>query len=305
MSSLIERIEHKELIEKTINEIVIVLNEERTIPNEILNVINDIKYQLNELIKNSLSLPYNKDYVTFKKGQFDINIFNKSVKIIWEYYSFINKELKDKTFIKNKSGQLRKTINGYEINITIKAINGKIDFARTLETIQHEFEHLWETLHMKTSYKDMNVYKVAEQLMNDNYNEYNQSIGRILYLSKKWEQRAFANGVYQYLMNHDIPAMTRENIKETQLYCALIKLKEDVKKLKNVGENYNQHPLLRSTLNDLKKDFGIQFVQLIEIGEKAINNIIRILGRTLSKVEDDLNKKENGKVMFPNYNFIN
>lgn len=35
----------------------------------------------------------------------------------------------------------------------------------------------------------------------------------------------------------------------------------------------------------------IQHQQLIEIGEKTINNIIRILGRTLSKVEDDLSKK--------------
>ena len=35
-----------------------------------------------------------------------------------------------------------------------------------------------------TSYKGMNVYKVSTQLMNDHYNEYNQSVGRILYLSK-------------------------------------------------------------------------------------------------------------------------
>lgn len=51
--------------------------------------------------------------------------------------------------------------------------------------------------------------------------------------------------------------------------------------------------------------FGqIQHQQLIEIGEKTINNIIRILDRTLSKVEDDLFKKEKVEVSFPNYNFI-
>ena len=33
--------------------------------------------------------------------------------------------------------------------------------------------------------------------------------------------------------------------------------------------------------------------------------IIRILGRTLSKVEDDLSKKEKVEVEFPNYDFIN
>lgn len=104
-------------------------------------------------------------------------------------------------------------------------------------------------------------------------------------------------------MNHPIPNLTRENIKDTQLYNALIILKEDVKKLKNIN-NAEQHPLLKSTLLDLKSDFSIQFSQLIEMGEKTINNIIRILGRTLSKVEDDLSKKEKGEVLFPNYNFI-
>ena len=65
-----------------------------------------------------------------------------------------------------------------------------------------------------------------------------------------------------------------------------------------------QHPFARSVLIILKNNFGIQFEQLIDIGKKTIENIIRILGRTLSKVEDDLSKKEKGEVLFPNYNFI-
>jgi len=104
-------------------------------------------------------------------------------------------------------------------------------------------------------------------------------------------------------MNHTAPNLTRENIKETQLYCALIYLKKDVEKLKSIND-YEQHPFLRATLAKLKSNFGIQYNQLIDIGEKAINNIVRILGRTLSKVEDDLSKNE-GEIMFPNYNYIN
>lgn len=302
--TLLEQIQHQQLIENTLYEIVNIVNEERGISSEVRNKVNDVKYQLINSIKNCQSLPYNKDFITFKKGNFDTVIFDRPITINWEYYSFINEDLKNKTYIKDCSGQLHQIINGYEINLIIKAVQDKIDFSRTLETLQHEFEHLWERIHLMTSYKGMNVYKVSTQLMNDHYNEYNQSVGRILYLSKKWEQRAYANGVYQYLINHPIPNLTRENIKDTQLYNALIILKEDVKKLKNIN-NAEQHPLLKSTLLDLKSDFGIQFPQLIEIGEKTINNIIRILGRTLSKVEDDLSKKEKGEVLFPNYNFIN
>lgn len=303
-TSLIEQMKYKTLIEETLGEIENVIKEERSIPYEITNIVNDISYRLSNEVKNSPSLPYNRDFITFKKGQFDVNLFNRRIKILWEYYSFLNNEIKNKTFIKDRSGQLRKTIDGYEINVTIRAVNGKIDFARTLEALQHEFEHLWERLHRSNSpYKGMKLYNVANQMMNDSYNEYNRIIGRILYISKKWEQRAFANGVYQYLMNHTAPNLTRENIKETQLYCALIYLKKDVEKLKSIND-YEQHPFLRATLAKLKSNFGIQYNQLIDIGEKAINNIVRILGRTLSKVEDDLSKNE-GEIMFPNYNYIN
>ena len=300
---LIEQIENDEINNDIINRITKIINEERSIPFEITNIINDIKYRLNDEVKKSPSLPYNKNYITFKKGQFDVRIFNETVKIIWEYYSFINEDLKNKVFINNKSGQLRKTIDGYEINITVRAVNGKIDFARTLEALQHEFEHFWERLHMGHPYKGMNLYKVADQLLCDTYNDYNQSIGRILYMSRKWEQRAYANGVYQYLMSHPVPNLTRENIKDTQLYRALIFLKKDVEKLKAVKEP-SQHPFLRATLSKLRSDFGIQYEQIITIGEKAIDNIVRILGRTLLKAENDLSQKENGEILFPNHNYI-
>ena len=293
---LIEQIEHDEINNDIINRITKIINEEHSIPFEITNIINDIKYRLNDEVKKSPSLPYNKNYITFKKGQFDVRIFNETVKIIWEYYSFINEVLNNKVFINNKRGQLRKTIDGYEINITVRAVNGKIDFARTLETLQHEFEHFWERLHMGHPYKGMNLYKVSDQLLCDTYNDYNQSIGRILYMSRKWEQRAYANGVYQYLMSHPVPNLTRENIKDTQLYRALTFLKKDVEKLKAVKEP-SQHPFLRATLSKLRSDFGIQYEQIITIGEKAIDNIVRILGRTLSKAENDLSKKENGEIL--------
>ena len=135
-------------------------------------------------------------------------------------------------------------------------------------------------------------------------NEYKKAIGIILYLSQKWEQRAYANGVYQYLINHKYPEHSRLNIKETQLYGGLINLKKSVKLLQSMTEPY-QHPFARSVLIILKNNFGIQFEQLIDIGKKTIENIIRILGRTLSKVEYDLSKKEKGEVEFPNYDFIN
>lgn len=74
---LIEQIENDEINNDIINKITRIINEERSIPFEITNIINDIKYRLNDEVKKSPSLPYNKNYITFKKGQFDVRIFNK------------------------------------------------------------------------------------------------------------------------------------------------------------------------------------------------------------------------------------
>ena len=59
---LIEQIEHDEINNDIINRITKIINEERSIPFEITNIINDIKYRLNDEVKKSPSLPYNKNY---------------------------------------------------------------------------------------------------------------------------------------------------------------------------------------------------------------------------------------------------
>lgn len=302
--NLFEQIQHQQLIENTLYEIVNIINEERGISDIVSNLAFKLKDKIINAIKDSQSLPINYDEVTFKKGTIEeFNFNNKNITIKWVYYSFATNEVLDKFPYKIPLSNCNKlTKDSYILNITIVAINGNFTLTNVMQTIQHELEHIWETSNMQHSYKNMDLYKYSNQLLKGR-NEYEKAIGLILYLSQKWEQRAYANGVYQYLMNHKYPELSRLNIKETQLYGGLINLKESVKLLRAIKEPY-QHPFIRSVLIDLKNNFNIQFSQLIEIGEKTINNIIRILGRTLSKVEDDLSKKEKGEVLFPNYNFI-
>lgn len=59
---LIEQIENDEINNDIINRITKIINEERSIPFEITNIINDIKYRLNDEVKKSPSLPYNKNW---------------------------------------------------------------------------------------------------------------------------------------------------------------------------------------------------------------------------------------------------
>ena len=57
---LIEQIENDEINNDIINKITRIINEERSIPFEITNIINDIKYRLNDEVKKSPSLSYNR-----------------------------------------------------------------------------------------------------------------------------------------------------------------------------------------------------------------------------------------------------
>lgn len=302
--TLLEQIEQKELTDSILNEITNILNEERGISDIVSNLTFKIKNNIISAINNSKSLPINYNEVTFKKGTLEeFNFNNKNITIKWAYYSFASNEFLNNFPYKIPTSNCNKITNdSYILNITIVAINGNFVLTKIMETIQHELEHIWETSNMQYSYKNMDLYEYGNQLLKGQ-NEYKKAIGSILYLSQKWEQRAYANGVYQYLINHKYPEHSRLNIKETQLYGGLISLKKSVNLLKSIKEPY-QHPFIRSTLVNLKNNFNIQVEQLINMGEEASENIIRILGRTLSKVEDDLSKKEKGEVMFLNYNFI-
>ena len=57
---LIEQIENDEINNDIINKITRIISEERSIPFEITNIINDIKYRLNDEVKKSPSLSYNR-----------------------------------------------------------------------------------------------------------------------------------------------------------------------------------------------------------------------------------------------------
>ena len=57
---LIEQIENDEINNDIINRITRIINEEHSIPSEIINIVNDIKYRLNDEVKKNPSLSYNR-----------------------------------------------------------------------------------------------------------------------------------------------------------------------------------------------------------------------------------------------------
>lgn len=292
------------LIFETNNEINDVLNEERSIASQVTDLSIEIFYSIVDNIKTIREETPISDGLYYKTGKIqDFTLLDKTIHIQWQYFNFNDKETLQSFNNPLPLSNFRK-LNDNEclLQIVIVAVNNHFEQQRFMETIQHELSHCWESINSNTNFKGLKIYNVAKQLMNDN-NQYKQYIGNILYLSKKWEQRAFANGLYSYLMNCQQPELWQINIRKTQLYNALIYLKNAVNELTLIHEPL-QHPFLRTTLLFLRNHYGLQFDDLIKIGNKTIKNITRIIGRTLSKVQDDYNKKFNEST-HKLYNFIN
>lgn len=305
MKKILKEIEERDLINETLNEVVYYINEDRTIASIVKTSVVDIKKTMENQINQTQDIPYNKNGVSLKKGTFEKSLFDSNIVFKWQYYNFVNKVLKDSIRVNNNTGGYIKLTapDCYEIGVVLKGVQNDIDWIQTLETIQHELEHLWELKNRNKSYNDENLYDLSQDLLKSN-NYYEFYTGTILYLSRKWEQRAYANGVYSHLMNHKFKELTRENLKETQLYKALLHLKQGVNLIKGFGENnWVNSPETSSLSNELRDVYRITYSRLIKIGENAIRNITRILGRTLSKVEDDLKKEQNENVKFPYVDF--
>ena len=294
MANIFETLYKKVVINETVGQVINYLNEDRGISSIVLNCVMEANTALLEDISKTDSIPLSQyKGVTFKKGGFNITFDGDDIKINWQWYNFKSKEFIENGIVPPNKGRIVKSINGYKITLIVEAVSGKTETARAMETLQHELEHFWERKNYGKTYDNMGLYKFSETLMNDTVNEYNRYIGIILYLSKKWEQRAFANGVYGYLLNHQNDLLPRENIKETQLFNALIKLKDALKKIKEIGNKWEQFPLTRKTALILKANYNFDYDKIVRVGYEAIENITRILGRTLSKAEQDIEKKHN------------
>ena len=117
--------------------------------------------------------------------------------------------------------------------------------------------------------------------MNNALTDYEGIIANIIYINHKFEQRAFGNGAYQYMMKSNDYNNNFDNaIKDTQLFKWLTHIKNDYVFIKNTPQG---HPLLKAAL----KPYNITYDKLLEITEETIDNLIRMLGRIKSKALDD------------------
>ncbi len=95
---LLEEIQQKHLLAEIDDGLTKSINEELGIASNVIYATNNLYNRLKEVISKSQSLPFNSDYVVFKKGitEYKDNYINLYVN--WNYYNYLNQHSFEKYY---------------------------------------------------------------------------------------------------------------------------------------------------------------------------------------------------------------
>lgn len=267
----------EETIRKRINESI---NEELSIADDVYRTSQNI---LETIINRIQKEPYTKFKEGIKIQRFSFNEYLLSRKIVISviHYNFGNK------YYFEKNSSLINYDDGDRYNI-IKifcySLSGALDRASAMNTIQHEVEHIYQGLKGSKNITQFNsLYTKAIQELNRNTNIENKILSNVIYLSYKFEDDGYINGLYGFLMEkEELP--TFENIKQTPVYKLLLQFREQLNIIIRNKENYN---LLAFNT------YGITISSIFKKARNAEKYLINRIGKIIIKVTKDKKSKGN------------
>ena len=257
-----------------------IINEERGISTELQNLTYDIYDKIADEIKsNKISMFYSND-IRYKSGEFSYdNFLGRTIKIKYHYYNFISSEAYRLKC--DKINYICRAINDYAVEITVYAISGTIQKVNLLESLVHELEHLYQYNKAGKVFSANEVYEYALKLKKECGKwTLPYCIGDAIYLSRRYEQDAYMNGLYTKLMNCEFPSDFDEVFHNSDIYHALKRLKfylGEIKKCKSFPTRL--------------QSVGYTHHKFVKECTKAIDDIQRKMARTYNKALDDYRKK--------------
>jgi hypothetical protein len=140
-------------------------------------------------------------------------------------------------------------------------ISGHADIPRWVDSLQHELSHEFEQTNMGNHYNSNPEYGVVSKFINSP-NDGERSIATILYCYNKSELKGFSNGLYGYMVARKIIFPSYKNLRHSEYFIMLIKLKNSLEFLKKNKEDVNVKEVLR--------EYGLKYSNIIQRGEIAV-----------------------------------
>lgn len=260
------------------------INEERGISSTVSSWAILIIGVIRTKIILARPLPINRDFVTFKSGETNINLGTINIPIKWYYYNFMDEKTKD-----DNKDLLTKHVNGlnkYGLSIVVYSVNNIIDADSLENTLGHELLHLFQTVKSHKAFSNTELYRMENEWKNST-NPYLSIFGNILYLSNKFEQDDYNHGLYMSLISCKWYDELFKALQNDQTYYILQYLINSLNKLTNVHKNDQN---LDIALNIIK-EYRYNLSKIIKIGNKTIERLNHILARTYVKAEKDWKKR--------------
>lgn len=280
MNLINEEIILKEAIIKKLN---IIIAEELGINSKVSLLSDYIIREIKKSVINTKTSPSNLEDISIKENKIEVNGFENPITIV--YKCFIYKD--ENSYKMNHQRMVQYFISSktiYDtIHLNIECVGGYFMPQTLDDTIYHEIEHIFQKKMMGKSFGGKELYKRALRLKRIK-DEYANAIGNIIYLSRKFEQDAYVNGLYGLLKTEKDVNYCLNN---SDVYNGLLQLKKDYDLLLNSNEN-DISPWI-----NIISDLGYDKNKLLNEANRAIKNIYRKIGRVIAKYNNDMLKNEN------------
>lgn len=284
------------LEEMLTKEIIDFLFEDRGVSDEVsqiaMIVTSNILKEISDVVIREKILP--TQYFEWR-GNYPFSGYGIKINVQWTFYNVgHNSQITSKMRTSAVAN-----ISRHEMTVTLLSVNMKYNASSFKETIQHEAMHFFENFKRGyVPYKEQRKYDKAYNYLKQNASidtnnekldkaaktvlEIKKYIAEIIYISTAYEQRAFANGAYSYLMQHQEDAAFKFStaMQGTKLFSWL-------KVVEKAIEFFNEYNGDLKPIDEELEDYGIDRIELMTIAIGARKNILRLIGRIVSKAMDD------------------
>ena len=258
------------------------IKEELSINNEILSLTNklgaELISKLNTTEKFSLGNGITREL--FKLEPITLNGFEITV-------SVLNIDFRDRKCFSDNYNNFETYINSsitsplmekkmFFIYLHTCSISGGLKKDISLDNLQHELEHCYQSSITNTLLPKDDNYSIALKTINGNMDEKELEyiISEALYYSYSFEQDGYVNGLYQYLVNSEEPVFDLFDIVDNSACKAYFKLKDYISIIESSDEN--------EVSEILRRKYKISYRKYVSILHKAEKRFIKKIGNVLA-----------------------
>ena len=273
-----------------------------SISDTVIKIANYVAWKIIEDIHHSNQKPFFDKTILYKNGGFSYSKYGIKFDVDWEYYGTSDEdrleELKN-TYYEANTSYKRKTLK-----FSFWGYKTKVDENFVYSTVQHEVNHFYEfcmskavyfnlpkryvtALHMRNPVNDEDRKKMSQVYKDKDF--LRRSIADAIYLSFKFESRAFANGAYQqFLRSKDHNNRYRNILPDLMEYKRLTDVRKYIELFSEIGKS----SIMVEEINKALSPYNIDYPHFINLLKKTEHYMTWLLGRAMAKALNDY-KEEN------------